>query len=94
MIHGVGAGTFGVEKKVAGDNIWGRCKDGGRLLIHLLDGTLDLVAVGVWSGMCDFDVEESKWSCHGLADGFRVGTKGEQAMSFSVVDGDLLFEAV
>ena len=40
------AGTFGVEKKVAGNDIWGRYKDGGRLLIYLLDCTHDL-AVGV-----------------------------------------------
>ena len=47
-----------------------RFEDGDGLLVDLLDGTLDLVTMGVRSGVRDVGVKETEWGGKRSADGF------------------------
>jgi len=59
----------------------------------LLDGALDLVAVGIRSGVRDVGVKETEGSGERVADGFRVRAECLDMVASGVVGGDQLFEA-
>ena len=48
----------------------------------MLDGALDLVVVGVWSGVCDVGVKETEWER-------QMASESEQN---GVIGGDQFFE--
>jgi len=58
----------------------------------LLDGALDLVTVGVRSGVRDVGMKEAEWGGERSADGFRVGAECFDMVVSGVVGGDELFE--
>ena len=59
----------------------------------MLNGTLDLVAVGVRCGVRDVGVKETEEGGEGAADGFRVRAECRDVVASGVVGGDHLFEA-
>ncbi len=61
-------------------------------LVDLLDGALDLVAVGIRSGVRDVGVKETEGSGERAADGFRVRSECLDMVASGVVGGDQLFE--
>ena len=69
-----------------------RFEDGDGFLVDLLDGTLDLVAVGVRSGVRDVGMKEAEWGGEGSANGFRVGAECFDVVASGVVGGNELFE--
>ena len=61
-------------------------------MVDLLDGTLDLVAVGVGGGVRDVGVKETEWGGEGAAVGFRVRAECCDMVASGVVGGDQFFE--
>ncbi len=58
----------------------------------MLDGALNLVAMGVRGGMGDMRTEETKRSGERSTDGFGVGAEGGDLVTSGVVGGDELVE--
>ena len=71
-VDAIGAVPLEVEDLMGWQKERERFEDGGGFLVDLLDGTLDLVAVGVWSGVRDVGMKETEWGGERAADGFRI----------------------
>ena len=65
-----------VQDKVGRQEVPERFQDCGGFLVYLLDGSLDLVAVGVRGGTRDMRAEETQGSGEGSADSVGVRAEG------------------
>ena len=87
-------GAVPLEDEMGRQEEWEGVQDDDGFLVDLLDGALDLVAVGVRCGVHDVGVKETEGSGEGAADGFRVRAECSDMVTSGVVGGDQLFEAV
>jgi len=72
----VGAVLLEVEDELGGQEEWERLQDGDGLLVDLLDGSFDLVAMGIWGCVGDMSLEEAQGCSERGADSLGVGVEG------------------
>ena len=69
-VDAIGAVSLEVEDEMVRQEEREGFEDGDGLLVDLLDGALDLVTMGVRSGVRDVGVKETEWGGKRSADGF------------------------
>ena len=86
-IDAVGTVLLEVQDELGRQVIWDRLEDSDSLLVDLLDGALNLVAVRVRGGMGDVGLEEAEVSCKGEADRLRIRAETGDKMTLGIVGG-------